>query len=186
MLIGIDIDDTLINTREKQLIYWADYVTKNPKDGYTKELPATINYFDDKYINIFWDTYREHLAFEPSFKDNVSSVLHKLKKEGFNFCIVTARREKNCPNIQRKIKNWFIENDIPIDIIYTDIDNKGQFCKENNIEIFIDDDIKNITNANEYNIKTIMFNNNPAYNGLQTDNWLDLYNILIKLKEEQN
>lgn len=186
MLIGIDIDDTLINTREKQLIYWGDYVTKNPREGYSKELPSTINYFDDKYINVFWDTYREHLAFEPSFKDNVSTTLHKLKNKGFNFCIVTARREENCPNIQGKIKEWFKENDIPIEIIYTDVDNKGKFCKKNNIDIFIDDDIKNITNANEYNIKTIMFNNNPNYEGLQTDNWLDLYDILIKLKEEQN
>lgn len=186
MLIGIDIDDTLINTKEKQLIYWEEYVTKNPKEGYTKELPSTINYFDDKYINIFWDTYRKHLAFEPSFKDNVSETLHKLKKEGFNFCIVTARREEKCPNIKNKIKNWFKENNIPIDIIHTDVDNKGLFCKENNIDIFIDDDIKNISNANKYNIKTIMFNNNPNYKGLQTDNWLDLYNILIKLKEEQD
>ena len=145
MLIGIDIDVTLINTKEKQLIYWEEYVTKNPKEGYTKELPSTINYFDDKYINIFWDTYRKHLAFEPSFKDNVSEILHKLKKEGFKFCIVTARREEKCPNIKNKIKNWFKENNIPSDIIHTDVDNKGLFCKENNIDIFIDDDIKNIS-----------------------------------------
>lgn len=186
MKIGIDIDDTLVNTKEKQLIYWKEYVNNNPKDGYTEELPSTINYFDDNYINIFWDTYRKHLAFEPTFKDNVSEVLHKLKDENHTLCIVTARREINCPNIKYKIKEWFKTNDIPIDIIYTDVDNKGKFCYDNNIDLFIDDDIKNITDANEHNIKTIMINNNSNYSGLQTDNWLEIYKIIDKMKEEQN
>lgn len=186
MKIGIDIDDTLINTKEQQIIYWKEYISKYPKEGYTEELPTTINDWDDEYINRFWDLYRTHFAFEPTFKKDVAKVLHKLKEEGDILCIITARRERNCPDIKNKIRNWLKENDIPIKTIYTDINNKGLCCRKKKIDVFIDDDIKNITSANNCNIKTIMFNKNPNYNGLQADNWIDVYNILKKLKEEQN
>lgn len=186
MLIGIDIDDTLVNTREKQLIYWADYVTKNPKEGYTKEVPNTINDFGDEYVQVFWDTYREQLSFTPTFKENTSVVLHRLKENNIIPCIITSRPDAKYKNLKLRLKNWLKENNIPIEILYTDVRNKGLFCKENNIDILIDDSLNQIKSAKENNVKAILFNNNPNYEGLQTDNWLDLYDILIKLKEEQN
>ncbi len=184
MKIGIDIDDTLINTREKQLIYWKDYVTKNPKEGYTEEIPNTINDFGDEYVQIFWDTYREQLSFSPTFKENTSTVLHKLKEQGIIPCVITSRPDAKYKDLKIRLTNWFIENDIPIDIIYTDVRNKGLFCKENNIDILIDDSLSQINSAKENKVQTILFNNFKDYKGLQTDNWLDLYDILIKLKEE--
>lgn len=186
MRIGIDIDDTLVNTKEKQLIYWKDYVTKNPKEGYTEEIPNTINDFGDEYVQIFWDTYREQLSFSPTFKENASLILHKLKDNNFTLCVITSRPDAKYKDLKIRLKNWFNANDIPIDIIYTDVRNKGLFCKENNIDILLDDSLNQIKSAKENNVKTILFNNIPTYKELQTDNWLDLYNILIKLKEEQN
>jgi len=135
MRIGIDIDDTLVNTKEKQLIYWKDYVTKNPKEGYTEEIPNTINDFGDEYVQIFWDTYREQLSFSPTFKENASLILHKLKDNNFTLCVITSRPDAKYKDLKIRLKNWFNANDIPIDIIYTDVRNKGLFCKENNIDM---------------------------------------------------
>ncbi len=35
--------------------------------------------------------------------------------------------------------------------------------------------------AKEYGINAILFNKNTNYEGLQTDNWLDLYEIIKKM-----
>ena len=50
MNIGIDIDDTLTNTKELQIKYWQEYFFKKPHSNYTKELPSNINDFGDDYI----------------------------------------------------------------------------------------------------------------------------------------
>lgn len=186
MTLGIDIDDTLTNTRDIQVIYWKEYVNTYPKEGYTEEIPNTINDFGDEYVQIFWDLYREKLSFTPTFKDNASNILYKLKEQGFKTCVITSRPDEKYENLKERLNNWFKDNNIPIDILYTNVRNKGLFCKENNIDILIDDSMSQINSAKENNVKAILFNNIPNYNGLQTDNWIDLYNIIMKLKEEQN
>lgn len=186
MKIGIDIDDTLVNTRAVQKIYWKEYITKNPKEGYTEEIPNAINKFGDKYVEEFWDTYREKLSFSSTFKENAATILHKLKEKGFILCVVTARPDDKYTDLEKRLANWFSGNDIPIDIIYTNVKNKGQFCKDKHIDVLIDDGLNHITSAQENNVEAILFNNISNYKGLQADNWIDLYNILIKLQEEHN
>lgn len=185
MKIGIDIDDTLTNTKDIQLLYWQEYVTNHPKKGYDTNLPTTINDFGDEYVQTFWDTYREELSFNPSFKENASLVLNNLKKAGHKLCIITSRPDEKYQNLHQRLKEWFAENNIPIDIIYTNIRDKGSFCKDNNIDLFIDDDLKHIIKANSYNIKTILFNQNNKYDGLQSTNWLELYKIIKKIEKEE-
>ncbi len=178
MKIGIDIDDTLTNTKDIQLLYWQEYVTNHPKKGYDTNLPSTINDFGDEYVQNFWDTYREELSFYSSFKENASLVLNNLKKAGHKLCIITSRPDEKYQNLHQRLKEWFAENNIPIDIIYTNIRDKESFCKDNNIDLFIDDDLKHIIKANSYNIKTILFNQNNKYDGLQSTNWLEIENII--------
>ena len=185
MKIGIDIDDTLTNTKDIQLLYWQEYVTNHPKKGYDTNLPTTINDFGDEYVQTFWDTYREELSFNPSFKVNAAKIITKLRKEGHIICIVTSRPDEKYQNLHQRLKEWFAENNIPIDIIYTNIRDKGSFCKDNNIDLFIDDDLKHIIKANSYNIKTILFNQNNKYDGLQSTNWLELYKIIKKIEKEE-
>jgi hypothetical protein len=60
---------------------------------------------------------------------------------------------------------------------------KGIFIKENNIDLLIDDSLKHINSANNLKKKCILFNNIKDYNGLQTDNWIDLYKIIKELSQ---
>ena len=181
MNIGIDIDDTLTNTKELQIKYWQEYFFKKPHSNYTKELPSNINDFGDDYIGTFWDNYREAL-FAPPIKENASLIIKKLNQEGHQLCIITSRPDNKYPNLKKRILTWFQENDINITEINTNIRDKALFCKEHNIDLLIDDSITHIKNATEYNIKTILFNKIPQYKGLKTDNWLELYNIIHTIK----
>lgn len=183
MNLGIDIDDTLLNTRENQIIYWKQYHQKYPNDKYTDELPENINQFGDEYINTFWDIYRAKL-FDSAFKENASFVLHALKNMGYKISIITSRRKEKYPNLINKIMESFIENDIPYDEIFTDVKEKGLCMLENNIDILIDDEIFNCENAIKYGKKAILFNDRPDYEGLQTTCWLDVLAILSKEKHK--
>lgn len=182
MNIGIDIDDTLIKTREYQNIYWREFIKNYPHDKYTEDLPDNINTFGDPYIDKFWDIYRESL-FNSPFKENTSEILHQLKKDGFNLYIVTARRKEKYAGLEDKIIKTFIENDIPYDGILTDAKDKGKCMEEHDISLLIDDEIYNCESAIKYGKKAILFNDKKEYKGLQTTNWLDLYKMITDLKD---
>ena len=183
MKIGIDIDDTLTNTKEQQLIYWPIYISNNPQKGYTKKLPKSINEFGNEYIKIFWDTYRNKLSFNATFKKDASKILNKLQKEGHELCIITSRPDEKYQNLHQLLKDWFEKNNIPINTIYSNIKNKGLFCKNNNIDLLIDDSIKHCKDCQSYNIKSILFARNNKYKGLKTTNWNKVYKII---KDIQN
>lgn len=175
MKIGIDIDDTLTNTRDKQLIYWKKYVNDHPNEGYTEEIPKTINDFGDEYVQSFWDEYRQELMFDCSFKDNVSNILHKLVKDGHDIQIISARIDNKCPDLNKKTAIWFKENDIPITRINTNVREKAKFARVNSFDMIIDDNVKECIKARELGLKAILFNHDDTYDGFQTTSWEEVY-----------
>lgn len=180
MKIGIDIDDTLTNTKAQQLIYWKKYVTEYPNKDYTEELPKHINEFGSLYIQKFWDIYRHNLTFECTFKENASTILHKLIDEGHELQVITARQPEKYPDLKGKIATWFKENDIPINKINTGIREKAKFARVNNFDMIIDDNLEQCTKANELGIKAILFNHDDNYKGFQTTNWQEVYSYIKK------
>ena len=182
MRIGFDVDDTLVNTKVLQKELWKEFINSNPNSKYNENLPDNINSFDDKYISLFWDTYRDKLSFESNFKDNVSYVLHKLKEEGYELCVVTARPDYKYINLHERMNSWFDDNNIPIDTIYTNVQNKGKFVYDMNIDLLIDDSIDHCNDTINYGKISILFNDITNYNGLMTNDWLELYEIIKKIR----
>jgi len=182
MRIGFDVDDTLVNTKILQEKLWKEFFTNNYNSNYDINLPSNINGFDDEYISLFWDTYREQLSFSTTFKDNCSEVLHKLKNDGFELCVVTSRPDYKYDNLCERIKIWFKENNIPISIIYTNVKDKGKFVYDNDFDILVDDSLDHCINTINMGKISILFNRVDNYDGLMTDNWLELYNIIKKIR----
>lgn len=182
MKIAIDIDDTLTNTKQQQIKLWKKYYNNNPHKDYSEKLPQNINEWGDKYIEDFWDTYRELLSFNSSYKDNVSEVIDKLLQDGHQLYIVTSRPQYKYNNLISKIKKALNDNKIHIDNIYTDIYDKGKFCKDNKFDLLIDDDIKHIKSAQKNGIKTILFNEYKNYDGVQATTWKEVYKKIKMLK----
>ena len=179
MKIGIDIDDTLTNTEELQASYWKEYLNNHPNPDYNENIPKNINTFGFKYIEDFWDIYREQL-FYPTFKENAALITNKLKNEGYELSVITSRPDYKYKDLHKRLEEWFYDNNIPITTIYTNIKNKGHYCKKKNIDLLIDNDIAQIQEANKYKVKTILFNDLNEYDGLKTTNWLELYDIIKK------
>ena len=182
MKIAIDIDDTLTNTKANQIKLWKEYYNKQPKAGFSEQIPSDINEFDaDEYIGIFWNTYREQLSFNSTYKEDASIIIDKLKNDGHELCIVTSRPDSGYDDLKGRIEKALKENEIHIDTIHTDARDKGSYCKEHNFDLLIDDNIKQIQSAKNNGLKGILFNEIKDYEGLQTNNWKDLYNIIKEL-----
>ena len=180
MKIGIDIDETLVDTMKLIKIYWKDYIKKYPNNKYNSTIPDNIySGWDDNYITTFWDLYREDLKYPP-IKENAIEVLNKLKKDNI-LCIVTSREKNKYQDLVNNLDKWLKDNNIYVDYIYTDARNKGIYCKEKGIDLLIDDSIEHINEADKLGIKTILFNHKKHDVKLQTDNWLDLYEIIKEL-----
>ena len=109
MKIAIDIDDTLTNTKDNQIKLWKEYYNRQPKVGFSEQLPSDINEFDaDEYIGIFWNTYREQLSFNSTYKKDASTIIDKLKNDGHELCIVTSRPDDRYENLKERIANIVI------------------------------------------------------------------------------
>ena len=183
MKIGIDIDDTLTNTKKEQIKYWKIYTKSNPHPTYTSKLPEHINEFSDEYIDTFWDTYRKELTFHNNFKFKSAKIIDKLIEDGHELCIITSRPDSKYDTLHQLLKDWFKLNKINITEYHTSVMDKGIYIKENNIDLLIDDSLKHINSAKKLNKKCILFNNIKDYYGLQTDNWTDLYKIIKELSK---
>ena len=184
MKIAIDIDDTLTNTKDNQIKLWKEYTKNNPNSKYTEQLPNDINEFDvGEYITTFWNTYREQLSFESTYKKDTSIIIDKLKKDGHELCIVTSRPDDRYTNLKERISKALKENNINIDTIHTNARDKGSYCKEHNFNLLIDDNIKQIESAKAHGLQAILFNKDKSYKGLQTTTWKELYNIIKELNK---
>ena len=162
MRIGLDIDDTICNTKDLQKIYWKEYILNNPNSEYSDELPIEINSFGIPYINKFWDTYRSKL-FSPSIKENASLVIKEFSDKGFEFFIVTSRPPKFYDDLNGRIKEWLEKENIYVKDIYTGVFDKGQFIVDNNIDLLIDDDIRHIDRCHELGKDAILFDDDMTW-----------------------
>lgn len=183
MKIGIDIDDTLTNTKELQHFYWKEYYNENPTSEFTENIPENINRFGNDYIDEFWNKYRFKL-FNPSFKDNASNIIKRLREENNIIYIITSRPNDKYPDLVNKLKTMFDENNIEYDFICTSIKNKAEFLVTNDIDILIDDDILHIEESIKNGKEAILFND-IEFDGYKTNNWIDIYGIIKKIKEDR-
>ncbi len=189
MRIGIDIDGVLTDIERWQLDYGGKFFSKFNKrvvnkDGY--EI-ATIFAVDDNLDSQFWNEYLyEYATKEPSRKF-ASEVIKKLKEEGNEIYIVTARylTDRDTEEGQQMrdiVAQWLEEQKIYYDKIIFSLEDKLEDCEKNNIDIMIEDKVENINNVSKV-IPVICFHAgyNKECNGkniYRAYNWYDIYNLI--------
>ena len=166
MKIGIDIDDTTVIT-VKSMIKYADlYDTKIlGRKGTNGNLGLIQNRYylkvlygwDDKTKFDFFDTYYKNVLEECVPMPNAPETITKLKEEGNEISFITARltQIKNCDTENITI-NTLKDNKIPYDKLIINASDKLKFCKENEIEIFIEDSYDTCKQLEESGIKTYL------------------------------
>jgi len=194
MKIGIDIDGVLVDIER----FMCDYATKFCIEN---NIPIDINVgeyderksfnWTDEQATKFWNEYLEYYATKYPAREFASEIIKKLKQEGHEIYIITARNEDGLPEktygmMKEFISGWLRDNNIVYDrIIYTE-GSKLPYCIGNYIEIMIEDwdyNVKDISTK----IPVLCFDCN--YNrGLEGKNitrvysWYDIYDKISKFK----
>lgn len=182
MRIGLDIDDTICYTN-KVLMKYADIYNK--EHGNRKLLKRDTNNFsevygwDDNEVYNFFRTYYLDALKEIEPKEDVKEVLEKLREEGHKIIFITVRNDKECGGegeAHRITTEWLNKYEIPYDELNLDIHDKKAFCKEHNIDVFMDDSTRTVSSVSELGIKTFIAMNNFNSN-FKNDNITNIYNL---------
>ena len=193
MRIGIDIDGVLTDMEKWQL----DYGSKFYYENYNKEIVNPKGYETNDIFNstvecddLFWDKYFKEYSINVEARKFASEVISKLKQDGYEINIITARGSflSHSANIMTKeeneqiVKDWLKKNDIYYDNIIFSPEDKLDICIKNNINIMIEDKVDNI-NKISTKIPVICFN--AGYNEECTGKnifrvytWYDIYNTI--------
>lgn len=192
MRIGIDIDGVLTDIEKFIYDYGVKYCIENNLEYSVRE----EEYDEDKMLEIssqnaekFWNTYLKYYATKYQTREFASEVIKKLKQEGHEIYIVTARNEyglakEDYGRMKEFVSKWLKDNNIEYDrIIYTE-GSKLPYCIGNYIELMIEDAPKNVKEIST-KIPVLCFDNNYnknicGENIKRVYSWYDIYNKICK------
>ena len=162
MNIGIDIDDTIANTYDVLFKYVQEYTIhdivtdreKANRDIIAQMYHTNFRNGDKKQDKEFLNRYYEKTVLKVEPKKNAVEKIKKLKEEGNQIYLITARFPSNKFDIEELTKDWLKKYDIQYDKLILNSENKVITAKEYCIDIFVDDNIKNCTEMAKVGIKT--------------------------------
>lgn len=160
MKIGIDLDDTICRTTEKVHMLLEEYGQKrkkSPIEIMNNELEKEE--FLAKYLGEIYQTVE--------IKRTVGDVLRRLKNKGNELYIITARSSfsPTGQDIEEITKDWLVKNHILVDGLLMNCygEEKAKVCRENKIDLMIDDDPYNYQKITIQGIKCILFDDRGRY-----------------------
>lgn len=195
MRIGIDIDDTIADTYEVMFAY-AQHYTINEL-GRTGKIQNEVSshhfyaeimhHWNKEEAENFWNQYYEKIQYVKPFTLAVE-VLQKLKAEGNEIILITARYPASHFDIKKVTLEWLKTNNIPYDEIEIIREGKAQVALGKKVDLFIDDSFKNCTEVANVGIKSYLMDTRTN-KGLSAENvtrvysWSDIYD---RIKKEEN
>ena len=191
MRIGIDIDGTLTDIEKFQLDFGSKFFSKYNKfivnsNGYEV---ADIFNVDSNLDNKFWDKYYFYYLKNEPIRRFASEIIKKLKDEGNEIYIITARHGENTISDEENkklTKTWLDKNEVKYDKLIFYPEDKLETCLQNNINIMIEDRPENInilsTKIPVICINAIYNQNCKSSNIYRAYSWYDVYYKILNLK----
>lgn len=166
MKIGIDIDDTM--TFIKDDLFEAACIYDKSLGNSGK--PVYDNYYIGKMFNwnkeeyrYFMGEVRKNVVMNAKLRSGLIEVLTKLRELGHEIIIITARTNYYYKDPYNMTISWLKKESIPYDKLILGSINKKKDCINEDIDIFLDDDIDNCLNVNAAGIKTYIMDNVDNY-----------------------
>ena len=182
MRIGIDIDDTITDSWKYYVPLYADVF-----DIPSNEIGLLIPYYDAVKHKFTREEFNKRLApineehsLNIPLKRNVKEVIDLLYELGHSVTFITARNYDYI-NAYKKTKEYLDRNKIKYDKIITHAYHKDDICKEEKLELFIDDSVRNCKAVSETGIEVILFDaphNRHEQNFKRMNNWEEIYEYI--------
>lgn len=190
MKIGIDLDGVVFDSETTFRVYEEIFAIENLNNR------PIINLEEPKYQgrynwsseeqNEFNKQYLLKAAMESNLMPGFKIIFDKLKEQGHEFVVITARGGFFNEMIDIA-KESLEKSNIKFDKYYWNISNKLEICKSENVDIMIDDDYINIEQLVNGGIKTLYFRDTnmkklPESNLIhEVNNWGDVYRYFYNL-----
>lgn len=196
MRIGIDIDDTIADSYEVMFAYAQMYtINELGRSGEIQTVIAKHHFYlksmhkwtDEEEMN-FWHNYYGNMIKQIRPFTFVTDIIKKLKEEGNEIILITARWPAENWNIEQITLDWLERNHIEYDEIVLNANDKAKVALEKKLDLFIDDSFKNCLDVANSGIKTFIMNTRTNQ-GLEDEritrvySWPDIYN---QIKKEEN
>lgn len=188
MRIGIDVDDTVANTDER-IIEEALIYDKNSVKGRGFKDKDAYTFMEKFYWNVMdVDGFMKIIRKGKFFSDltpvkDAPTYVNKLFDDGNEIYFITRRKN----NLKTKLmtKNWLKKNGFKYNKLIMGSIDKGTICNELGIDVFIDNDEKNVRKAASNGIEAIL--KGTIYTSDVKDlnkifEWEDIYNYIKKVK----
>ena len=188
MRLGIDLDGVVFDS-EKDLricceLYDMFELKRNSKVA-EKEIRFEERFSWTKEEAMeFLKKYHPGIVENSNYMPGAKKILKMLKEEGHELVVITARGgfDQNIITLtDKRLKND--DMDIFDNYFYAALD-KAKVCKDENIDIMIDDSNENCKNTSENKIKTIYLKDAPSYDMEENEylkvfyNWGEIYRYL--------
>lgn len=168
MKIGIDIDDTICDSFETLL-------PKICQECNLDMLELRRNNINYEY---FFKDHDSHLykaatkilgenVYSIPLKPDVIECINKLHDLGHKIFFITSRSTKTFFDPYLVSKKYLDDNHVYYDKIIASTYDKATICKEEGIDLFIDDGINHNANVSKVGIKTLLFD--ASYNRMCND-----------------
>ena len=178
MRIGIDLDDTICDTTEivhEKLEEYSETLNINPLDIMNDE-ELKINFFN---------IYLEDIYSNVRIKSGAGEVIRKLHNLGNTIIFITAR-SNGLHDVVSITKKWLEDNDIIYDMLVTSCygETKASACKEQSVDLMIDDDPFNYKQIGLVGIKCLLFDDRGRYElkGNYVTNWMDVLKYIEEMR----
>ena len=195
MRIGIDIDNTITEVQEELNNAAYEYVIKLGKNIKNAENPfEDIKNNGDTYKKKFQFSYdelkyflkniQEEITNKAKPRENATETINRLRKDGHKIIIITARDSEFHDDPYLLSKSWLNKNNIEYDKLIVNAREKGRVCKNENIDLFIDDQLNNCLDVLKEGIKVIRISNENCNNNdiVDLNNWTKIYEYIGELK----
>ena len=194
MRIGIDIDNCISNFDDVLLEEYLKHDKELRNTGIINDKPhhITVGMFDwsKEENDEFYNNNIQRIAMSLKPLNNAKEVIDKLKADGNEIYIITSRDNGEYINPEKMTREWLEKYDIYFDkLILTGRHEKGPICKENNIDIMIEDSIKNCEDIENNGVKCYIMD--TRYNKHETrfervKRWNEIYSKISKLYKKDD
>lgn len=195
MKIGIDIDNTITEVQEELNNAAYEYAIKlgkniNNAENSFEDIKNNVDTYKKKFqfsydeLKYFLKNIQEEITNNAVPREKVVEVISKLKKLDHKIYIITARDSEFHDDPYNLSKNWLDKNNIEYDKLIVNAREKAPVCKDEKIDLFIDDQLNNCLDIDKIGIKTIRLSNDKKkYKDIITfENWDEIYNYITEME----
>lgn len=177
MTIGIDIDDTFVQTNKRAL-----EIVKR------ENIIEEVDYYEQlSDLSGFIHCYFKEIVHTAELFEGAKEAVQLLKNNGNRIIFITSRAYQKGADTEEDTIEYLRKNNIEYDAIYLRTPDKLDICLKENIDIFIDDKEKTLKPLNDAGIRCIkMTSHEKTKSDFETvSNWYEILKLLLTIDKKE-